>query len=65
MTRPGPNSTADCQRFSALCLWYRPGHLALAGINNPAVNDLGQHPADIHGDLSAPSLSSAAAMGQR
>jgi len=65
LARPGPISTADYQRFSALCLWHRPGHLALAGVSDPAINDLGQHPADIHGDLPPPLLSSATAMGQR
>ena len=64
MARPGPNSTADCQRFSALRLWHRPGHLAMAGFNDSAFNDLGQHPADIHGELPAPLLSSATVMGQ-
>ncbi len=37
----------------------------MAGVSDPAINDLGQHHADIHGDLPPPLLSSATAMGQR
>lgn len=58
-------STADCKRFPALCLWHRPCLIALAGICDPAADDLRQQPAVIHGDVPAALLSSAMAMAQR